>query len=222
MSRSRRPTSRGSVKRGVVLRLPRRQRSAQVATRIAFCARRRDGVAEDLAAVLLHAVRRFDRSTRLDAPKSSRRSAGRIDAIGFLPIQGKTSRSRRRMIFSECVAAQFGAFFSYHSRATSSNESAGGRPASARRSSSRFRSLAFFAALRRSLGSMPLRTCWRASSAFLRARLKRRRRVGAEAQRLATSVERVVEPPAVRAALDEQQQVEPVAIVQARCDRRLP
>ncbi len=108
-------------------------------------------------------------STRLS---SASKSAGRMDAMVRAPIQGNTSRSSLRMIFSACEGAQVGSFLAYHSRATASDESIGGKPAKARSWASRCLAVALRTCLRASLGSTPSATKVRASSAFFLAVLR--------------------------------------------------
>ena len=97
------------------------------------------------------------------APRASMRrstasTSGAVRAeSGRVPIHGNTSRSRRRMMRSLCVAAPVGANFANHSRATTSKLSAG-----------LFVRAAFWA-LRFSPGSMPSASSLRASSRRWRA-----------------------------------------------------
>lgn len=131
----------------------------------------------------------------------SSRSADRIVAIGFLPIHEKTSSSKRLMIFFE---------WSPPSSARSSRSTRGD-------SLERMDGIAVLRAL----------TCLRRRLAqlvrievvphllsrllgLLAGEAQRRVGMGAEADRLAASVERVVEPPAVRAAFESSRRWSPL------------
>ena len=118
------------------------------------------------------------------------------------------------MIFSACVEAQFGAFPLYYSRATASNESTG---------ETRIDEALGFA-LARNFGSsrLPKRTRIHAIANCL-ARLfcplagqgKTNARIRSEAERIASTLVGVVEPPAVRPALDEQAEIQTAPIAES-------
>lgn len=61
---------------------------------------RRDGVAEDLPAVLQCPVRRLDSSPGFDAANGGQQFGARMSRTGRASIQGKTSISKRRMVLA--------------------------------------------------------------------------------------------------------------------------
>ena len=89
IARSSAPTSLGPGQGRVMPFLNGRQRAAQIAGRIALRASRRDGVAEDLPAYLLHAMRGFERAAASIRRRTASNSGGVISPTGRAPATGK-------------------------------------------------------------------------------------------------------------------------------------